>query len=433
MKTQHSTPRIKPRTVLPCKPRKRRSKKAIQTPPSLNLLKCFGYSLEKPFSSNNENVKLEIVEEKDDDKEEEPKKSDDDTFTLHVRPDLETTAIDPEVKDTEFIDSESSDEENLTENSDKTTDNINVINIESLYSKQVKETNSTTTPTLTEEESSTLPPKLTTDKDETHFVSDDEIEITKIVPGKNFTSKNSSVEVKMEIKEELDLTNVDTGSTVKDESESKHQLQELLRSSQSHKINRMENKLDLILSHFSGQNNLSNLSKLIDSTSPSTTIMPETITLTDDLDDEILGSPTSSVSRQSSSLSRCAPSSSASRRTTTSRPELDASETPPRKKVKIQTAKDSFYSPSCHDISESEEEEVSTKVQEPPLKSPVKVPDKTTLEFSVVDDSPYTSSSQTNSRMIQLQNYKDDPRISRSSGPKSNENLFSNQNHGVPD
>ena len=325
-KPQLSTPKIKPRTVLPSKPRKRKSKKVIQNPPSHNLLKCFGYSLDKPFSTKNKHVKVEInkidVEDKEktNDKDDETK-SGDNSFILHVRPDLETTKIDSEVIDDEFIESGTSDEEEITtKNDDRNKANINVGNIASFYSKSVEETNSHLIPSVeeptiapaVEDPKSILTPSLTeetpsveesTTEGKNNVDSDDEISIIKVVPGKNPTTENPSV--KVEIKEEIEYSsNVEKTDTIKTEDESKLQLQEFLRSSQSHKINRIDNKLNLLLNHFNGQNNLSSLSKLIDSTSPSTTIMPETITLDDDLDDKILASPNifSFSSKFSSSL-----------------------------------------------------------------------------------------------------------------------------------
>ena len=238
-----------------------------------------------------------------------------------MRPDLETTKIDSEVIDDEFIESGTSDEEEITtKNDDRNKANINMENIALLYSKSVEIPNSHIIPSVeeptiapaVEDPKSILTPSLTeetpsveesTTEGKNNVDSDDEISIIKVVPGKNPTTENHSV--KVEIKEEIEYSsNVETGDTIKTEDESKLQLQEFLRSSQSHKINRIDNKLNLLLNHFNGQNNLSSLSKLIDSTSPSTTIMPETITLDDDLDDKILASPNifSFSSKFSSSL-----------------------------------------------------------------------------------------------------------------------------------
>ena len=173
------------------------------------------------------------------------------------------------------------------------------------------------------------------------------------------------------------------------------------------------------------------MSKLIDEKPASTSILPETITIPDEeFVDELLESPSSpSISRTCSSSRPATPS--GRRRRHPSQGTIDSS-SPSSKRGKFVETRDSLHSPSVHNLSESDEENENGESAPGEYQIPPKPIEKEMITVDLSGESN-TSSSQTNSRMLTLNNYEEEERRPKSTGVKSHHSLDWNQNLGVPE
>ena len=210
--------------------------------------------------------------------------------------------------------------------------------------------------------------------------------------------------IKSEIKEELE----ENQDTTEDKSINEYKEKFL---EQENKINSMEKSLKVIVDFIQKgkQDDLGDLSKLIDSKPLATNVLPSTIDIPgNEPEDEVISSPRSSPSSD-------APLSSRKRKSN-----LHGSSSR-QKKIKSHETRDEFFSPSrlvtgIQILSDSETEE-----------------DNDNTNFNGAEDGEGNSSGDKTSKMQTLNNYQNYERISRSTGMKSHHSLDWSKNSNVPD